>query len=99
MHGDSYALYQYIHTLSLSDLTEPSDRAQALALLRTAGDLGLLLGATSSGILADIITMENTIMANGTLTCLMALWYASRNSTILFAAMSQKDKRNHKKSS
>ena len=82
----------------LPDLTEPSDRAQALALLRTAGDLGLLLGATSSGILADVITMENTIMANGSLVCLMALWFASRNSTILFAAMSPKEKSNNKKS-
>ena len=85
--------------LRISDLTEPSDRAQALALLRTAGDLGLLLGATSSGILADIITMEHTIMANGSLVCLMAMWFASRNSTILFAAMSHTDKWNNKKSS
>lgn len=31
-------------TALVSDLTEPSNRAQALSLLRTAGDLGLLLG-------------------------------------------------------
>jgi hypothetical protein len=31
-------------TALMSDLTEPASRAQALSLLRTAGDLGLLLG-------------------------------------------------------
>lgn len=68
----------------ISDLTQPSERAQALALLRTAGDLGLLLGATGSGILADLVGMESVITANGGLVGVTACWFAARamNATI-----------------
>jgi MFS family permease len=37
----------------ISDHTDDATRAQAIALLRTSGDVGFLLGATSMGALAD----------------------------------------------
>jgi MFS family permease len=62
----------------ISDFTTPAERAQALSLLRTAGDLGLLLGATGSGILADLVGMESVITANGGLIGISACWFAAR---------------------
>jgi MFS family permease len=37
----------------ISDSTEESNRAQAIALLRTSGDVGFLVGASAVGALAD----------------------------------------------
>jgi MFS family permease len=37
----------------ISDNTEEDSRAQAIALLRTSGDVGFLAGATAAGALAD----------------------------------------------
>jgi MFS family permease len=73
-----------------ADLTHPKDRAQALSLLRTAGDMGLLLGAVSSGLLADVFSMEAAIATNGGLIGGVALWFAAKNAATISAAMHRK---------
>ena len=45
-------------TAYLADVAPPHQRAQALALLRSGGDLGLLLGATALGAVADAASLE-----------------------------------------
>ena len=40
-------------TAYITDLTDFRDRPQALALLRTAGDVGMLTGSIVAGIIAD----------------------------------------------
>eukprot|EP00668_Euglena_longa_P004791 GGOE01005610.1.p1 GENE.GGOE01005610.1~~GGOE01005610.1.p1 ORF type:complete len:512 (+),score=96.38 GGOE01005610.1:53-1588(+) len=42
----------------VADLTQPSQRAQALALLRCAGDGGLMVGASLLGCVADLTTLD-----------------------------------------
>jgi MFS family permease len=37
-----------------SDIVKPSHRAQAIAMLRTGGDVGFLIGASMTGVLADL---------------------------------------------
>lgn len=41
----------------VADLTASSQRAQALALLRCAGDGGLMIGASLLGCVADLTTL------------------------------------------
>ena len=57
-------------TAYLADLVEESDRGQALAMLRTCGDLGLLLGAGTMGLLADFTSMPAAFAANSALLAL-----------------------------
>ncbi len=63
----------------ISDHVEPHQRAQALALLRTAGDVGFLLGATGIGTLADTTGDLNTAMttSSGVLFTATA-WFFTR---------------------
>merc|ERR1711879_324231 len=42
----------------VADSTDSEARPQALALLRTGGDFGLMMGALSSGIIADATSVE-----------------------------------------
>lgn len=68
----------------VGDIIEPSKRSQALALLRTAGDLGLLLGAIGSGFAAGSLTsIETTMEFNGVLLmCSSAIWATRRFSML-----------------
>ena len=54
-----------VPTALMGDLVSPSRRSQALALLRTAGDVGLLVGATCSGLSATLLTLGPTMQING----------------------------------
>ena len=64
-----------VPTAYMGDLVSSKQRPQALALLRTAGDVGLLIGAVSSGILSDFSSIGGAIQANGSLlTMLASLW-------------------------
>ena len=47
-----------VPTAYLSDLVPEHKRSQALALLRTAGDVGLLSGAVCSGLVSEVIGMQ-----------------------------------------
>lgn len=66
----------------VSDLVEESERAQAIALLRTMGDVGLLLGATCTGALADLTSIEGAMGFSGGFLCTATLWYAIRSSLL-----------------
>lgn len=74
----------------MADLTHPRDRAQSLSLLRTAGDSGLLLGAISSGVLADMSSMEAAIATNGALVGVVALWFGAKHAATMSAAIRKK---------
>jgi MFS family permease len=54
-------------TAFVADLVEEKDRAQALAMLRSCGDLGLLIGAGATGALAFSTSMETAFLANSAL--------------------------------
>ena len=51
----------------VSDMVSSKDRAQAQALNRTCGDVGLLIGATSAGLIADATSIESAISGFGVL--------------------------------
>ena len=51
-------------TAFITDLVPEEDRAQALSMLRSFGDLGLLIGAGSLGALADASNMELAFEVN-----------------------------------
>eukprot|EP00554_Chaetoceros_debilis_P012582 CAMPEP_0194115640 /NCGR_PEP_ID=MMETSP0150-20130528/24220_1 /TAXON_ID=122233 /ORGANISM="Chaetoceros debilis, Strain MM31A-1" /LENGTH=631 /DNA_ID=CAMNT_0038806175 /DNA_START=21 /DNA_END=1912 /DNA_ORIENTATION=+ len=45
-------------TAYISDHVQEKERAQAIALLRTAGDIGFLFGASSTGAVSDLFGMD-----------------------------------------
>merc|ERR550537_1206414 len=49
----------------ITDAVRPEDRAVANALLRTATDLGMLVGAVSIGALADATAMQSCFELSG----------------------------------
>ena len=55
-------LFQSTPTAYVADITQDFNRGQALAMLRSAGDLGLMLGAASFGYLS-MMTSVNTAFA------------------------------------
>ena len=59
-------------------LVEESERAQAIALLRTMGDVGLLLGATCTGALADLSSIEGAMGFSGGFLLTATSWYVVR---------------------
>ena len=60
-------------TAYVSNVSKPEDRGQALALLRTGSDVGMLLGAVGSGALAGALGSQPlAIMCNGAAFCLLA---------------------------
>jgi len=68
-----------VPTAHMSDLTNNEDRAQALALLRTAGDVGLLTGAMGSGLLSEVYGMGHTMQGNAVLLGSALSWFALRH--------------------
>lgn len=58
-----------------ADLSTPTTRAQALALLRMVGDLGFLVGSASAGYLADIYGIGIGMQACGGLLLLSCSWF------------------------
>mmetsp|Transcript_8935 Transcript_8935/g.10223 ORF Transcript_8935/g.10223 Transcript_8935/m.10223 type:complete len:577 (+) Transcript_8935:100-1830(+) len=74
-------------TAYITDIVSPSARAQALALLRTVGDVGMLFGAVSAGYYADIMTQQDAMQANGFIFIGLSTFAALR-----FASISQKIK-------
>jgi len=64
----------------VSDLVEEGERAQAIALLRTCGDVGLLIGATTTGALADFTSIEGAMGFSGGFLLAATSWYIARTS-------------------
>jgi len=52
-------------TAAAANASEPQDRASALALLRTAGDVGLLCGSASIGAVASIYGIDAALYSAG----------------------------------
>ena len=64
----------------ISDKVDDAKRAQAIALLRTSGDVGFLVGASSMGALADWIGSLDVAMQSGSGILFAATsWFALRN--------------------
>eukprot|EP01034_Spumella_vulgaris_P036978 gene36978-45613_t len=63
-------------TAMVVDLTNSHERAQALSLMRTMGDIGLLLGAGASGLLAHFTSIEIALQVNSAVMGSGMLWFA-----------------------
>ncbi|KAL7535284.1 hypothetical protein ACHAXR_006384 [Thalassiosira sp. AJA248-18] len=59
------ALLATSHVAAVSDAVDDSRRSQAIALLRTAGDVGYLCGAISAGLAADLAGDVGLAMQGG----------------------------------
>lgn len=62
----------------LSDHVSEDNRAQAIALLRTCGDVGFLVGASGVGALADVTGMGAAIQSTSALLFTATAWFAAR---------------------
>jgi len=83
----------------VADLCDDKTRAQAIALLRTCGDFGFVLGSTTTGALADFSSVAGSMQASGSFLFLSTLWYFSRNyinTSEKLLLKSSKDKREQK---
>jgi len=61
-----------------ADSCAPEARAQVIALLRTTGDLGFMVGAASVGILGSILGAGGAMQSTAAVSCLTVAWYALR---------------------
>lgn len=68
----------------IGDLTAPADRAQALSLLRTAGDIGLLVGAGLTGLLSHYTSLEVAFHMNCSVLAVSMMWYGVESYKGLF---------------
>lgn len=67
----------------VSDLVSPKGRAQAIALLRTSGDIGFFLGASSIGMIGDFTGDLSTAMQTGAgLLFAGTAWFGARQFLI-----------------
>jgi MFS family permease len=63
----------------VSDRVDDHQRAQAIALLRTCGDIGFLIGATGTGALADYTnSFDLALQSNAALLLSATVWFAVR---------------------
>jgi len=67
-------------TALTSDLSSTRQRSQALSLLRTCGDAGMVAGALCAGFVASVSSIEHAFLLNSTvLACSTAVFaYAQR---------------------
>ncbi len=65
-------------TAYISDHVKEDERAQAIALLRTAGDIGLLVGASSTGAVADMFDISVAVHSSASLLLLATGWFTGR---------------------
>ena len=63
----------------VSDNVSDRKRAQAIALFRTAGDVGFLLGAISTGAVADAFTMDIAVHSNAGMLLTATGWFTTRS--------------------
>ena len=65
-------------TAYISDSVDEQHRAQAIALLRTAGDIGFLFGASSTGAVADLFSMDVAVQSSASLLLTATGWFTAR---------------------
>lgn len=72
-----------VPTALVTDLAPSTMRVQALSLLRTGGDLGLLLGSSTAGLIAANLSLETAAFCDGSLMAIVTLGYliATRGRT------------------
>lgn len=63
----------------VSDKVSDGERAQALALLRTCGDVGFLVGASATGALADYIGLHGAMQCSASVLATATMWFATRH--------------------
>eukprot|EP01134_Creolimax_fragrantissima_P005016 CFRG5016T1 len=63
-------------TSYLVDITKERDRSDALALMRSGGDLGLLLGATASGLIASSMGVGTAMACNSAVLAAVSVGFA-----------------------
>lgn len=63
----------------ISDLVDDGKRAQAIALLRTSGDVGFLVGASSMGALANLTSLDLAMQSSSGILLTATVWFAARN--------------------
>ena len=63
----------------VSDNVSDRERPQAIALYRTAGDIGFLLGAASTGAYADAFSMDIAVHSNAGMLLTATGWFATRS--------------------
>jgi MFS family permease len=64
----------------ISDRVDDEKRAQAIALLRTSGDVGFLVGASTMGALADWAgSLEMAMQSSSAILVTATGWFAARN--------------------
>lgn len=67
----------------ISDSVDEEERAQAIAMLRTSGDIGFLFGASCVGALADVSgSIEVAMQSSGGLLSAATLWFIARQSML-----------------
>ncbi|GKY92975.1 hypothetical protein MPSEU_000266000 [Mayamaea pseudoterrestris] len=64
----------------VTDKVSNAERAQALALLRTCGDVGFLVGASSIGTLADYTGLSGAMQCSAGVLATSTLWFATRHN-------------------
>jgi len=65
-------------TAFISDHVQDGQRAPAIALLRTAADVGLLVGASTTGAMADMFNMNVAVHSSASLLLLATGWFTAR---------------------
>jgi MFS family permease len=69
------------------------DRAQAQSLLRTCGDVGMLIGGSTAGIIGELTSVETAMRSNGFLLLTVVAYLGSRHAARI-AAENPRDKLN-----
>jgi MFS family permease len=62
-----------------ADLSTSEDRAQTMALLRTSGDIGMLVGSICGGAFAQLTSLYLAIESNSVLLLLATVLYGAKN--------------------
>jgi len=76
----------------ISDRVDDSERAQAIALLRTAGDVGFLVGASTMGLLSDWAGgLDTAMQSSSAILATATSWYVARNVMTTLATNADAD--------
>eukprot|EP00241_Pyramimonas_parkeae_P003643 CAMPEP_0114227452 /NCGR_PEP_ID=MMETSP0058-20121206/1800_1 /TAXON_ID=36894 /ORGANISM="Pyramimonas parkeae, CCMP726" /LENGTH=645 /DNA_ID=CAMNT_0001338299 /DNA_START=199 /DNA_END=2136 /DNA_ORIENTATION=- len=65
-------------TARVVDNTPPKMRAQALALQRIMGDIGMLVGAAATGLVADVSGIDHAFQMNAALLLATSGWFGAK---------------------
>ena len=75
-------ILQSVPSAYVADITNVSDRANSLSLFRTTGDVGLLFGASISGVVASMYGFTPAIETNAVIILSAVLYFAYRAGAI-----------------